>query len=125
MRKSIQIGLKDVVARTFLSQATMHGKVRVSYSNGMAFYPAFSPTEEIRGRVELIHQCAHGWLVMVKPDQDSIHRLWDVMPVWISECGNSGVLNTMRPDQDLDHALRDLKVQREKEEIQAIIGAGI
>lgn len=118
-RKHIMIGIKDIWAQNALRFA------QVGHKHTIAYVAYCGIVERICGTVELIRKTEHGTLIMIKPDRDTIHHRWATMPLWVSECGQSGILDPTKADQDLEYAMRDVAVIQLRQQTEALLGAGI
>lgn len=130
MRKSLSKGIKDAQARP-IKGAKPGDTVYIWFSNSLW------GTEKFIGTVLVVHATVHGSVVLV---QNKNHYQWKsgtpynppkgiytagpVVALWISECGNSGVIANTYPNcgkpMDSDYVvakgmLDALEAQRERD----------
>lgn len=125
MRKSFHQAITDQEARVVAS-------VKVG-ETAYARVKSYGTVEMIVGQVLVKHQTPHGQVVLLKnkyyterpynPPKGYACVGWAIIPIWVSDCGGSGVLCTYKndpakPDPDYLAAMQlyeALLVQREKE----------
>jgi hypothetical protein len=126
MRKSIFIGIKDVQAR-YITQIVGALVCLQARSIGQV--------QSLTGHVVQVLPKTHGTLLLIKNLYYHDYRLnvknpypnalcvgWPIIPLWVSECGESGILATWKKDPDLSTHIEDYQrhVDREADNCMAL-----
>lgn len=117
MRKSIFIGINDILAGALKDKRV--GDVVSFYVKDPTGTKMSPYNVQFRGKVVQVLPKNHGTLLLVKNlDVDNNLYLlpgWTIVPIWLSECGQSGVLATWKPDLDLSTHIQDYQAHLERE----------
>ena len=116
MRKSIFIGVKDIWARSIKQEVGARANIPVCCGQ---------PGSYLRGDVAAVYKMEHGTLIVIKnADYKMEHGTlygWDFIPLWVTDCGGSGVLNRAEEDHPLlmDKATKSYRQQVARMEREA------